>query len=548
MIPANHIKILGGLIISKQNTKLELKISTIAILILLLTSTLSTVTSETIAKSNCFTLDYGLTNYSITVSVPNSLLKYYQSLDRTVVDENDFTRFVTPEVFVSLATQIRDCIGVKNRCDELFANAVLSFVHQIRYDDNVNETKFPIETIIDDAGKCDTMSFLAASIMRAGGLDVVLLYFKDVHHVTIGVHLPYDPYVTWLWQGAAGFEFEGKKYWVGECTPKWDWRVGDLPPLLVEQNPTIIPIENFEESIGQVSSQLGMPLNSSMISVDVSFDYSNLTNWSREFTIFGSIVPSLPNQTIICYFSQNGSNYYTQKALTDQHGVYSLVWNPNSTGTFFVRASWSGNSDFVGADSEMVSFFFGVPNYLLGFDDLDGVLVYSHPVFHNFLLDDICGVESFFMSHVDGSAVILSGEFRLFNVSEGPGFIGDGRPVLFVDAIPSSLSLYPFELPRDLGESTNDHLGFIIKKSGENNFTLDVKGLDSVDISQFYSSIEEEIVVLDMSNQVREDVWYSIEIGMSKDQVNLEFGMKMKCWLATWKLLVNLLLMNFYWY
>ena len=78
----------------------------------------------------------------------------------------------------------------------------------------VNDIKYPVETIVENSGKCDTLSLLAASIMKAGGLDVVLLYFKDVHHMNVGVYLPYEPHTTWWWLTPTGYKFGGKTYWI----------------------------------------------------------------------------------------------------------------------------------------------------------------------------------------------------------------------------------------------------------------------------------------------------------------------------------------------
>ena len=230
--------------------------------------------------------------------------------------------------------------------------AVLTLIHQIRYEDNVNETKYPIETIVDDAGKCDTLSFLAASIMQAGGLDVVLLYFKGVQHMSIGVHLPYEPYGTWWWQQSVSYEFEDKKYWIAECTSAMDWKVGDIPPLLEGEIPLIISLENNSESSpAQISAKIGQPLNSSSISINLSSYPLNVSSVSRSIRISGSITPIQSNATVVLYLSQDGITYETIESKTDQYGNYSIRWNSSEKGTYYIRTSWGGNDEFAGADS-----------------------------------------------------------------------------------------------------------------------------------------------------------------------------------------------------
>jgi hypothetical protein len=38
---------------------------------------------------------------------------------------------------------------------------------------------------------------------------------------------------------------------------------------------------------------------------------------------------------------------------TDSDGRYSHRWNPSSAGTYSIRASWSGDADYAGADSSV---------------------------------------------------------------------------------------------------------------------------------------------------------------------------------------------------
>src|SRR3972149_4050541 len=161
-------------------------------------------------------VQFGLVSHELYVSVPSSLYDYYSGKTRSISDDSQYASFVTPDAFQSIADNIRNLTRDKPRSDEEFANTVLQLVHQVQY--AIDDVKYPVETLVENSGKCDTLSLLAASIMKAGGLDVVLLYHKEVHHINVGVYLPYEPHGTWWWLPPTGYEHNGKKYWIAECT------------------------------------------------------------------------------------------------------------------------------------------------------------------------------------------------------------------------------------------------------------------------------------------------------------------------------------------
>ena len=61
-------------------------------------------------------------------------------------------------------------------------------VHQITYEE-IAASKYPIETLADGKGDCDLFVYIAASILEAGGVPVVLLYYKDKLHMELAVDL-----------------------------------------------------------------------------------------------------------------------------------------------------------------------------------------------------------------------------------------------------------------------------------------------------------------------------------------------------------------------
>ena len=105
-----------------------------------------------------------------------------------LISTNDFATFVTPYALKPIA----DCLRGIYSDDEDFANGVLMIVHQIPYEDT-SLPKYPVETIVANKGDCALFSYIAASIMKAGGLNVVLFYYESEDHMNIGVGLSHEP-------------------------------------------------------------------------------------------------------------------------------------------------------------------------------------------------------------------------------------------------------------------------------------------------------------------------------------------------------------------
>ncbi|MEM3696318.1 MAG: Ig-like domain-containing protein [Candidatus Bathyarchaeia archaeon] len=287
----------------------------------------------------------GSTYYRLNVTIQQSLYDYYRGKSHALNSEADFAKFVTPYALKPIADKLWEIYSD----DEDFANGVLMIVHQIPYE--VTEpAKYPIETMVENKGDCDLFSFIAASIMKAGGLEVVLLYYEKEAHMNVGVslsHTPYDArrqvyYIT----------YNNIKYYIAECTGYFQdgWRVGECPDSLKQASAEIITLENCERSSpGQVSASY-KPLNASTISLTVSPTY--VINQGT-VSLTGEISPALPNKTVTIYISVNNSPWKVLGiTTTDSNGQFRYVWNvETSSGVCFVRASWSGDYNYAGADS-----------------------------------------------------------------------------------------------------------------------------------------------------------------------------------------------------
>jgi len=323
------------------------KVLTVTIFIL----TVFLLTSPCFAANYDYTyqlLDHpdGSTNYRLTVSVTSSLYEYYCSKDHTS-HSYDFAKFVTP---YSLKPIADDLWSIYNN-DEDFANGVLMIAHQIPYVES-GPRKYPVETIVENEGDCDLFSFIAASIMKAGGLDVVLLLYEDQSHMNIGVNLSEEP--NDARSTVHYYTHDGKQYYVAECTGgdwRHGWRVGECPDILQEASAYVITLEDREQlSPGQVSSSYGA-LDASSLSLTVS---TRFVIGGSAVTIGGSISPTLSGKNVTLYVSSTGSPLSVLvTVMTDSDGRYSYMWRPSSAGIHSLRASCSGDADYAGADSSV---------------------------------------------------------------------------------------------------------------------------------------------------------------------------------------------------
>ena len=194
-----------------------------------------------------FCLETGGSKYNLTLTISESLYNSYlmqRLANAPTLYESEGDKFVTPKVFVQVANQIRSVFTD----DEDFANAILMIVQQIPYNEEIPHSgtlRYPVETLGDNSGDCDVLSVLAASLMKAGGLDVVLLEYSN--HMNIGVCLPNK-------QSGTYYNYNGKRFYVAETTGS-GWRVGGCPPQYTRAY--VISLENCDtNSLGQVTANL----------------------------------------------------------------------------------------------------------------------------------------------------------------------------------------------------------------------------------------------------------------------------------------------------
>lgn len=459
------------------------------------------------------------------VSVPASLYDYYSGKTIKILSDRDYSKLVTPDAVTPIAQNLQELTRNSPRSDEAFANAVLTVIHQIPY--QTDDVKYPIETLVENKGKCDSLSLLAASIMKAGGLDVVLLYFKDVHHINVGVYLEDEPQTSLWGQKPTGYKLDGKTYWITECTPSVNWKVGELPPLLAEERPCIISLEATEKSSpARISSQLTNPCASS-----ISINLCSATGGSKKsgFIISGSISPAFEDAAVTVYFSKDGIAFNSMETKTDSRGEYSFVWSFNLTGTYYIRTSWSGNEEYAGADSESLMVFVGFPKTSIQLDGLRYYYTYTPVEAANQELKAMQGVEDFLDFQVSGPAVYLTGEFivlenehEIIKVESKTvthrkmdllasifGKIQYSRLMQMTTPVDVPAGSVPVRVPDDFEQTTNNQFSFFLWRSDDSNYSCNVRGVDDYEMGELDKCTQ--TTILNTTDLVAENTWYKVQ-------------------------------------
>jgi hypothetical protein len=287
----------------------------------------------------------GTVAYKLNVAVPQSLQEYYSKKSHRLTSDSDFAKFVTPYALKPIADNLRELY----EDDEDFANGVLMIVHQIPYEETL-PVKYPIETMVDNKGDCDLFACTAASIMKAGGLNVVLLHYKEEKHMNVGVHLSDAPKDAR--ENVYSVSLNNVTYYVAECTGgnwTYGWRVGECPSNLKDASAQVITLENSEEvSPGQVSASFSA-LEPSAISLEIS---PFITFQESTIAFRGQLTPTKLDENITIYVGASGSPWtLVGTVATQSDGRFEYVWSTETAGIFAIRASWSGDESYMGAIS-----------------------------------------------------------------------------------------------------------------------------------------------------------------------------------------------------
>jgi hypothetical protein len=318
----------------------------------LLATTLILLSTIALSKAQDQTLTYqllehpeGNVTYQLNVVIPQNLHEYYEEKTHRITSTNQFSSFVTPYALQPIADRLWEIYDNQ----EDFTNGALMIAHQINYVETT-PGKYPVETMADEQGDCDLFSFITASILNAGGLNVVLLYYEGQSHMNIGVQLSSAPedcrdtvyYIT----------NDGTRYYVAECTGgNWreGWRVGECPPDLKEVSAEVITLEGAEQMApGQVSASF-TSMEPSALSLEVS---PIISIQNSAVVLAGQLAPEMASENVTLYAKLNSATWTViGTVVTQQDGRFEYVWTADAAGSHAIRAGWSGNELYTGAMS-----------------------------------------------------------------------------------------------------------------------------------------------------------------------------------------------------
>jgi hypothetical protein len=513
-----------------------LLVSVFIIVLIIPTATSSVTTKET--PSN-YVAQYSLLDRTLTLFIQPSLYIYYNNQSHAILQDSNYTNFITPQAVQPIADTIWEVTKNMDYPQEQFADAVLALVHQIPY--NITGAKFPVETLVDNRGDCGALSLLAASIMKAGGLDVVLIKYTTSNsaHMNVGVFLPEKPVYTSLFFSSTSMQYDNKTYWTAEATPEINWKVGDQSPSLATAITEIIPIgESEQQSPGQISCSLSS-LAPSNISLDVSSSPPDIMS-NRSLMVSGSIEPAMPNKTVTIYFAQGNTIGYI-KTVTNENGAYAYLWNFTSDGTYFVSASFSGNATFMGADSGSLAVFIGPPS-LLQFQTETYNYFFGVPI-ADVSIRPYIGTKDFLNAQVEPN-VSFSYSFSVLStghtVSDVPTknitvpgsqytIRYGNRESKVIQVPPKTVTvpgdvpagLTPLALPKDFNETVNSQFCFVFQKQPEGNYTFGAQGLDGYDINGIKDN-NSSTVFYNATQAIDESTWYKVSTITSQNRITAD--------------------------
>jgi hypothetical protein len=177
--------------------------------------------------------------YIFTVFMDFNNMDYIlnKSKDRQSWDIQEYVNS-DADYIVELASKLNDFADSRGYTGYERVDFVLSFVQNIKYsyDNETSESddywRYPIETLVDEAGDCEDSSFLFASIMEAMGYDAVCL--NPPGHMAVGIYS--QNHTGWY------ITSQGKDYYYCETTSP-GWKMGDMPEIYQGETFNIYPVE-----------------------------------------------------------------------------------------------------------------------------------------------------------------------------------------------------------------------------------------------------------------------------------------------------------------
>jgi hypothetical protein len=313
----------------------------------------------------------------------------------------------------------------------------------------------------------------------------------------------------------------------------------------------IIPLGNYTEqsSPAQVSSSLNTLLLSSNITINLAQASANLPQDqvsigenTRALNISGSISPAYTGENVTIYVN-DGSSYDYFTAVTDDTGGYLLTWNFSSAGTYSITASWSGTSNYAGADSETLTVFVG-PQSFVQFQSTGYNYIFGQASLASYVTLPMQGVKDY-LSIPLGTVVSFSYDFTLLPAGQTvsnvqtqtitiPGSqqtirLGRNSPPTTI-MIPAQTITVPVNVPQDLSplmlpdgfnQTINDQFCFILQNSS-GNFSLNANALSDDEMSNILQGNPSNTAFMNASQSIRENTWYGVSESVSDNGITAD--------------------------
>jgi len=274
----------------------------------------------------------------------------------------------------------------------------------------------------------------------------------------------------------------------------------------------------------------------------MSQEQSSIGENMRALTISGSISPTYSGENVSIYVS-NASSYDYFTTVTNDAGGYMSTWNFTSPGTYYIRTSWSGASNYAGADSETLTVFAG-PESFVQFETPDYNYIYGQPSFAAYVVQPLQGVDDF-LSIPLGTAVSFSYDFTVLQAgqtgsnvqtetitipaSEQTIRMGRNNQIRTIQVPEETMTipvnvppdLAPLMLPNDFNQTINNQFCFILQNSS-GNYSLNVSALNAYEMSSAIQGNGSNTVFMNASENIKENAWYNVKESISDNGITAD--------------------------
>jgi len=190
----------------------------------------TTATYRNIPKH--FEWDYGYGSWTYDIAIPSQNYQYYLNKLRQDAMSTYYLTY-DDSTIMAIAKTLSEKAEEEKFSKTEFAAAFIQSLNyvpdeQIGYDEY---PKFPVETLVEETGDCEDMSYLTASIILAMGIDTVLIVFDN--HMAVGVWCS-NCHGTY-------YELDERQYFYLETTGE-GYGLGDIPDEYDGQKARIIKI------------------------------------------------------------------------------------------------------------------------------------------------------------------------------------------------------------------------------------------------------------------------------------------------------------------